>query len=108
MNRGLKQQLLLFGKVARAPDDDVQRGLTFIPGSLIPTTERYVRKAGRPRHTWARMQLQEATKAAGTYTDLQAKVADEEVWKPLRQGHLLSSKGEGLEELHFEVRAGDR
>ena len=54
------------------------------------------------------MQLQEATKAAGTYTDLQAKVADEEVWKPLRQGHLLSSKGEGLEELHFEVRAGDR
>ena len=26
----------------------------------------------------------------------------------LRHGHLLSSKGEGLEELHFEVRAGQR
>ena len=54
------------------------------------------------------MLLQEATKAAGTYTDLQAKLADEEVWKPLRHGHLLSSKGEGLEELHFEVRGGHR
>ena len=105
MNRGLKQQLLLFGKVARAPDDDVFRGLTFIPGSLTPATERYVRKTGRPRHTCARMPLQEATKAAGTYADLQAKLADEEVWK---HRHLLSSKGEGLEELHFEVRAGHR
>ena len=54
------------------------------------------------------MLLQEATKAAGTYTDLQAKLADEEVWKPLRHGHLLSGKGKGLEELHFEVRAGHR
>ena len=54
------------------------------------------------------MLLQEATKAGGIYTDLQAKLADEEVWKPLRHGHSLSSKGEGLEELHFEVRAGGR
>ena len=42
----------------------------------------------------------QTTGAAGTYIDLQAKLADEEVWKPLRHGHLLSSKGEGLEELH--------
>ena len=33
-----------FGKLARAPDDDVLRGLTFVPGSLTPATERYVRK----------------------------------------------------------------
>ena len=50
----------------------------------------------------------QATGAAGTYIDLQAKLADEEVWKLMRHGYLLSSKREGLEKLHFEVRAGDR
>lgn len=49
----LKQQLFLFGKIARAPEGDEVRQLTFRPNSLYPATSRYVRKLGRPRSEWA-------------------------------------------------------
>ena len=49
-----------------------------------------------------------STSSSGALANLPKKEADEKVWKPLRHGHLLSSKGEGLEELHFEVRTGHR
>ena len=49
----LKQQLLLFGKIARAPDNSLLRSLTFTPGSLRPTTGRYIRRVGRPANEWA-------------------------------------------------------
>ena len=50
-----QQQLLLYGRVARAPDNDVLRKLTFSPGSLQPVASRYIRKVGRPRNEWSKM-----------------------------------------------------
>ena len=49
----LKQQLAYFGKIARAPEGDARRALTFGPGPLRLATYRYVRGVGRPRHEWA-------------------------------------------------------
>ena len=58
----LEQQMVLYGKVARAPDDDVLRKLTFSPGSLQPVAERYVRKVGRPCNEWTKMLQRESWK----------------------------------------------
>jgi hypothetical protein len=51
----LKQQLILYGKVARSPDADPLRMLTFVPGTLLPLTGQYVRRVGRPRNEWVSM-----------------------------------------------------
>jgi len=48
-----ERQLLLYGRVARQPNDDIMRQHTFCPGSVQPATNRYVRKLGRPRLDWA-------------------------------------------------------
>jgi hypothetical protein len=50
-----KQQLLLYGKVARSPAADPLRELAFCPGTLRPATSRYVRRVGRPRNEWTVM-----------------------------------------------------
>jgi len=55
------QQLLLFGRVARAPARDALRRATFHHG-LEPATNRYVRRIRRPRNEWARMLREEACK----------------------------------------------
>jgi len=47
------QQLLLLGRVARAPDTDLRRRLTLRPGSLRLAADAFVRKQGRPRLEWA-------------------------------------------------------
>ena len=64
----LCQQLLLYGKVARAADTDITRAATFCPGSLRPATDRYVRKHGRPRNEWATMLQKEALKMTGCWS----------------------------------------
>ena len=58
----LRQQLLLYGRVARAPHDDYLRKLTFYPGTLMPTTSKYVRRIGRPRNEWTNMLQKESYK----------------------------------------------
>ncbi len=58
----LKQQLLLFGRIARAQEGDPTRSLTFVPGCLEPATGRYVRRVGRPRNEWSVMLRKECFK----------------------------------------------
>ena len=58
----LKQQLLFYGRIARAPADDILRRLTFCPGSLRPASDRYVRRVGRPRNEWVLMMQKESFK----------------------------------------------
>ena len=74
----LRQQLLLFGRVARAPPTDPLRRLTFVPGSLQSATGVYVRRVGRPRNEWAVMLEKEARKV---HTNLNQIVHDELEWK---------------------------
>ena len=42
----LKQQLLLFGRIARAPQEDPVRKVTFIGNTLEPATGFYIRRVG--------------------------------------------------------------
>ena len=48
----LQQQLLLYGRVVRALEGDELKKRTFIPGTCISATERFVKKVGRPRNEW--------------------------------------------------------
>ena len=48
----LHRQLLLFGKAFRSPLDSPMHSNSFIPGTLQPVTNAYVRRVGRPRHEW--------------------------------------------------------
>ena len=76
-----KQQLLLFGRVARQPDEHVMRRATFCPGTLAPVTDNYIRKTGRPRAEWAREVGKLALRAAGSYHQLKKSIASESNWK---------------------------
>ena len=64
----LRQQLLLYGRIARAADDHPLRKLTFVPGTLRSAASRYVRRVGRPRNEWAAMLAKECRKM-GNDTD---------------------------------------
>ena len=77
----LKQQLLLFGRIARSPDSDMLRELTFISGTLQPATERFVRKVGRPRFEWASCLAKVARRPVGANGDLCAAVQDAVGWR---------------------------
>jgi len=74
----LKQQLLMFGRVARAAPSDPLRLLTFIPGSTDAATGRYIRKVGRPRNEWAVMLQRECRRMNPDYTSL---ISNELGWK---------------------------
>ena len=59
----LKQQLLFYGRVGRAADDDPVRKATFMPGSLEPVTSHFVRRQGRPQNELAPQFYKEAIRA---------------------------------------------
>ena len=75
-----KQQLLLFGKVARAPEGSIMRDVTFCHKTLSPATEMYVRRRGRPRQEWASELSKLATRLAGSYHELYRTIGSETNW----------------------------
>ena len=77
----LRHQLILFGKVARAPDQDVLRQLTFCPGCLDLAANRFIRRVGRPRNEWASCLLKEAIGIAGSQAALEIMVQRPAEWK---------------------------
>jgi len=77
----LRQQLLLFGKVARADDTDVLRKASFFAGSLRPVLDRYVRNVGRPRNEWIKMVLKSAVEMVGSIDGVEGCVSDAGQWK---------------------------
>ena len=74
----LKQQLLIYGRLARAPNNDVLRQLTFVPGTTQAATSRYVRRIGRPRNEWAVMLERETFKM---HTQPSAIIHDQLLWR---------------------------
>ena len=77
----LRQQLILFGKVARGGADDSLRSMVFRPGSLLPAADAFVRNVGRPRSEWVKMLLPKADVLAGSRRALENLVNDELCWK---------------------------
>ena len=82
----LRQQLLLYGQVARAPDGDPLKSCTFCPGSLRPATDRYVRRVGRPRNEWASMLQKEALKLTNGH--LEKTILCKSTWERMVQHHI--------------------
>ena len=71
-----KQQLLYFGKVARADNTNISEAGSF-------RTELYVRRIGRLRAAWASSVHQLALRIAGSLANLEHTVAEEERWRRL-------------------------
>ena len=74
----LKQQLLMYGRIARSSNEDVLRQLTFIPDATRPATGMYVRRVGRPRNEWSVMLDKEARKM---HADPSAIINDHLLWR---------------------------
>ena len=83
----LQSQLILYGRVVRAPDTDPIRKLTFIGGTTEPATNKYIRRVGRPRNTWAAM-LQKETFKMGTEHHRQSTCEAE--WKRAVHQHCIA------------------
>ena len=77
----LKQQLSVFGRIARAPDTDMLREVTFVPGTLLPATGKYIRKTGRPRLEWASCVAKVAHSIISVNETLSSVVLDEKGWR---------------------------
>ena len=72
-----RQQLMMFGKVARAPAGSLLRDSTFCPGSLRPAADRYIRRVGRPRLEWAKEVTKMALKMCGSFANLENAIRSE-------------------------------
>ena len=64
----LKQQLLMFGKVALAPPGSHLRMNCFVDDGLSPQIGRFVLKVGRPRQNWTSELLKEGIARFGSNT----------------------------------------
>ena len=60
-----RQQLTLFGELARRSDDDPVRACVFVPGGVAPRLLQNL-KRGRPRKSWCSEVYREAVKVAGS------------------------------------------
>ena len=76
-----KQQLSLYGRVARLTEDNPMRAVTFERGSLRAAVDTYVRKVGRPRLAWATEVGKLALHAAGGFLQLEEKICNESAWR---------------------------
>ena len=79
----LRNQLKLFGEVARLPSSDPLRAATFQGDGLTPITTAFVRKVGRPRHTWTEQLLHEAARLCGGVSKVSAAILDKSRWDTL-------------------------
>ena len=76
----LKEQLLYLSKVASAPAHDLLRNATFLPHVLVPRMAAFVRKVGRPRHTWAEQLLSHAVRLCSPQSSLESMLANTDEW----------------------------
>ena len=82
----LKMQLRFFGQIFRLPTSDPLRTATFFGQGLRPATAGFVRKPGRPRHTWAEQLLKHAARVAGN-ENLEQRMHNEELWRRMVQAY---------------------
>jgi len=75
-----KKQLQLFGKVLRVESQHPLKRACFIPGTLIPVTDQYVRRVGRPSKEWVREVMQEAISLFGDMALANAAAQDKPTW----------------------------
>ena len=77
----LRQQLVLFGKVARASSENPLRYLSFVGDSFRPLADCFICKQGRPCNDWTRMVLNEALRLTGSTEHLTGLIGDSRAWR---------------------------
>ena len=77
----LHRQLLLFGKAFRSPLDSPMHSNSFIPGTLQPVTNAYVRRVGRPRREWITEVRNKAFQFVGDHREIARLVRNPFVWR---------------------------
>ena len=82
-----KRQLQLFGKILRSSEDNPLKSVSFIPGTLRPETDHYVRRRGRPNKEWIPENLQLAIQIAKGTTNMQQAALSEQAWKKMLSNH---------------------
>lgn len=76
-----KQQLVLLGKAARAPEASLLRTSAFRPRTPIPATSRCVRKVGRPKSEWVPLVCRMALSLLGSAATLERLIKTDTDWK---------------------------
>jgi len=76
-----QQQLMMLGRILRAPLGSALRTSALVDHTLRPTTAQYVRRVGRPRLEWIPLMLQEAHARNTSTADLITLASDPEVWR---------------------------
>ena len=74
-------QLLLFGKAFRSPLDSPMHSNSFIPGTLQPVTNAYVRRVGRPRRERITEVRNKAFQFVGDHREIARLVHNPFVWR---------------------------
>ena len=85
-----KRSLIFFGKVLRAPEGHPLRLACFIPGTLWPATEQFVRRVGRPRKEWTKEALAESVRLFGSLDAACTAAQDKFEWDRQIQQRLVS------------------
>ena len=70
------RQIMLLGRVGRAPADGALRRNTFAGDSASPQIGRYVRRVGRPRHDWTSQTMQRARVQFTTGSEFEKALLD--------------------------------
>ena len=68
------------GKVLRAPSGHPLRDACFIPHTLLPATDRYVRRVGRPSKEWVKEAIAEASLRFGSMQQVVALATCKASW----------------------------
>ena len=76
-----RSQLKLLGEVVLNPAKSFLKEVTFQSNTVVPLTDAWVRRVGRPRHEWATQLLNSMKVAAGNDEYWRRTISSLEQWK---------------------------
>ena len=75
-----KRRMQLFGKILRSPEGHPLRSAAFIPNTMTPTTEQFVRRVGRPCKEWVTEVSNEVTALFGSLDQAKPMAMSKGAW----------------------------
>ena len=81
-----KKQLQMLGKILRSPSEHPLHQISFGPG-LIPVTDRFGRRRGRPNKEFVAETWKQAIQWLGTSTRVKHLASDKNVWDASLRSH---------------------
>ena len=85
----LAQQLIMFGRAARAPPGDLLFQATFADRFLRPAPDQFIRRQGRPQLEWTSEVRKHALRIAGSIDRMCELVGDSDAWRHAVHNYLI-------------------